>query len=44
MRAPREAQGTTELMGGTREQSAQFVKAEIAKWAKIVKDSGASAE
>jgi tripartite-type tricarboxylate transporter receptor subunit TctC len=39
-----EAQGSVELVGGSREQFAEFVKAEIAKWARIVKQSGASAE
>ena len=31
-------------VGDTREQFARFIKAEIAKWGKAVKDSGAKAE
>jgi tripartite-type tricarboxylate transporter receptor subunit TctC len=39
-----EAQGSSEIAGGTKEQFADFVKAEIAKWARIVNESGASVE
>jgi tripartite-type tricarboxylate transporter receptor subunit TctC len=28
-------------MGGSPQQSAEYVKAEIAKWAKVVRDTGA---
>ena len=31
-------------VGGSREQFAAFVKAEIAKWSKVAKESGAKAE
>jgi tripartite-type tricarboxylate transporter receptor subunit TctC len=39
-----EAQGSVELVGGTKEQFGDFIKAEIAKWASIVKQAGVSAE
>ena len=35
-------QGSAEVVGGTPEQLAAFQKAEIAKWAKVIKDSGAT--
>ena len=38
------AQGTTQIIGGTPERLAGQVKSEIAKWAKIVKESGANVE
>lgn len=38
------AQGTAQIIGGTPERLAGHVKSEIAKWAKIVKESGAKAE
>lgn len=38
------AQGTAQIIGGTPERLAGQVKSEIAKWAKIVKESGARAE
>ncbi len=38
------AQGSAEIVGGTPEQFGAFIRAEIAKWAKIVKDSGAKAD
>lgn len=37
------AQGTTEVIGGTPEQLGNFVKSEISKWSRIVKESGAKA-
>jgi tripartite-type tricarboxylate transporter receptor subunit TctC len=37
-----EAQGSVELIGGTPEHFANFIKTEIVKWTKIVKDSGAT--
>ena len=43
-RAMLEAQGSAELVGGSRERFGEFVKAEVVKWAKIVKESGASVE
>ena len=43
-RSALEAQGSAELVGGTRQQFAEFVRAEIAKWARIVKESGATVE
>jgi len=43
-RAALEAQGSVELVGGSKEQFGEFVKTEIAKWARIVKESGASVE
>ena len=43
-RSALEAQGSAELVGGSKEQFGEFVKAEIAKWASIVKESGASVE
>jgi tripartite-type tricarboxylate transporter receptor subunit TctC len=39
-----EAQGSVELVGGSKEKFGEFVKAEIAKWAKVVKESGATVE
>jgi tripartite-type tricarboxylate transporter receptor subunit TctC len=39
-----EAQGSVELVGGSREQFAGFVRNELAKWADIVKRSGASVD
>ncbi len=33
-----------EPMGGSTEQAAQYLKAELLKWAKVVKETGASAE
>ena len=39
-----EAQGSAELIGGSREHFGEFVRAEVAKWAKIVQQSGASVE
>jgi tripartite-type tricarboxylate transporter receptor subunit TctC len=38
------AQGTVLLAGGTPEQFAEFVNAELAKWAKVVVESGAKAD
>jgi tripartite-type tricarboxylate transporter receptor subunit TctC len=38
------AQGSAEIVGGPPEQFGAFVRAEIAKWAKIVKESGAKAD
>jgi len=38
------AQGTAQIIGGTPERLAGQVKSEIAKWAKIVKESGARVE
>jgi tripartite-type tricarboxylate transporter receptor subunit TctC len=35
-------QGSAEVVGGTPAQLAAFQKAEIAKWAKVIKDSGAT--
>ena len=43
-RAVLEAQGSAELVGGSRERFGEFVRAEVAKWARIVKESGASVE
>jgi len=43
-RSALEAQGSAELVGGTKERFGEFVKAEVAKWASIVKESGASVE
>ena len=37
-------QGSAEIIGGSPEQYGAFVRAEIAKWAKVVKDSGAKAD
>ena len=37
-------QGSAEIIGGTPEQYGAFARAEIAKWAKVVKDSGAKAD
>ena len=37
-------QGSAEIIGGTPEQYGAFVRAEIAKWAKVVKESGAKAD
>jgi tripartite-type tricarboxylate transporter receptor subunit TctC len=39
-----EAQGSAELIGGSREHFGEFVRAEVAKWARIVQQSGASVE
>jgi tripartite-type tricarboxylate transporter receptor subunit TctC len=39
-----EAQGSVELVGGSKQQFGDLVKAEIAKWARIVKESGATVE
>jgi len=36
--------GSAEIIGGTPEQYGAFVRTEIAKWAKVVKDSGARAD
>ena len=38
------AQGSAEIVGGSPEQFGAFVRAEIAKWAKIIKQSGAKAD
>ena len=38
------AQGTADIVGGTAEQLGSFTRAEIAKWAKVVKESGAKAD
>jgi tripartite-type tricarboxylate transporter receptor subunit TctC len=38
------AQGTAQIIGGTPKRLADQVKSEIAKWAKIVKESGAKVE
>ena len=38
------AQGTAQIIGGTPQRLAGQVKSEIAKWAKIVKESGANVE
>ena len=43
-RAALEAQGSVELVGGSKDAFGDFVKSEIAKWARIVKESGATAE
>ncbi|OGA11378.1 MAG: LacI family transcriptional regulator [Betaproteobacteria bacterium RIFCSPLOWO2_02_FULL_65_20] len=37
-------QGSAEIIGGSPEQYGSFVRAEIAKWAKVVKDSGAKVD
>ena len=37
-------QGSAEIVGGSPEQYGAFVRAEIAKWAKVVKESGAKAD
>lgn len=37
-------QGSAEIVGGSPEQYGAFVRAEIAKWARVVKDSGAKAD
>jgi tripartite-type tricarboxylate transporter receptor subunit TctC len=37
-------QGSAELVGGTPEQLAAFQKAEIAKWSRVIKESGATAD
>jgi tripartite-type tricarboxylate transporter receptor subunit TctC len=37
-------QGSAEVVGGTPEQLAAFQKAEIAKWSKVIKESGATAD
>ena len=37
-------QGSVEIAGGTPDQLAGYVRAEIAKWSKVVKDSGAKAD
>ncbi len=37
-------QGSAEVVGGTPEQLAAFQKAEIAKWAQVIKESGATAD
>jgi tripartite-type tricarboxylate transporter receptor subunit TctC len=38
------AQGTAEIVGGTPEDLAAFMQADIAKWAKVIKSSGARAD
>ncbi len=38
------AQGTAEIVGGTPEDLAAFMRADIAKWATVIKASGASAD
>ena len=37
-------QGSAEAIGGSPEQFAAFIRAEIAKWAKVVKDAGAKVD
>jgi tripartite-type tricarboxylate transporter receptor subunit TctC len=37
-------QGSALIVGGSPEQYGAFVRAEIAKWAKVVKESGAKAD
>ena len=37
-------QGSAEIVGGSPEQYGTFVRAEIAKWAKVVRESGAKAD
>jgi tripartite-type tricarboxylate transporter receptor subunit TctC len=37
-------QGSAEIVGGTPEQLAAFMKAEIAKWSRVIKESGATAD
>lgn len=37
-------QGSAEIVGGSPEQYGAFVRAEIAKWAKVVRESGAKAD
>jgi tripartite-type tricarboxylate transporter receptor subunit TctC len=37
-------QGSAEVVGGTPEQLAAFQRAEIAKWTKVIKESGATAD
>jgi tripartite-type tricarboxylate transporter receptor subunit TctC len=37
-------QGSAEVIGGTPQELAAFQKAEIAKWTKVIKDSGATAD
>lgn len=38
------SQGFTTSIGSTPEQFADFIKADIAKWAKVVKESGISVD
>jgi tripartite-type tricarboxylate transporter receptor subunit TctC len=38
------SQGSADLVGGTPEQLGALVKAEIVKWSKVVKESGATAD
>jgi tripartite-type tricarboxylate transporter receptor subunit TctC len=37
-------QGSAEIVGGSPEQLAAFMKAEIAKWSRVIKESGATAD
>jgi tripartite-type tricarboxylate transporter receptor subunit TctC len=37
-------QGSAEVVGGSPEQLAAFMKAEIAKWSRVIKESGATAD
>jgi tripartite-type tricarboxylate transporter receptor subunit TctC len=37
-------QGSSDIIGGTPEQFGAFIRAEIAKWARVVKESGARAD
>jgi tripartite-type tricarboxylate transporter receptor subunit TctC len=37
-------QGSAEVVGGTPEHLAAFMKAEIAKWSRVIKESGATAD
>jgi tripartite-type tricarboxylate transporter receptor subunit TctC len=37
-------QGSAEIVGGSPEQLAAFMKGEIAKWARVIKASGATAD
>ena len=38
------AQGTTEIVGGTPEHLAAFMRSELLKWSRVVKESGAKAD
>lgn len=37
-------QGSAEAIGGSPEQVGAFIRADIAKWAKVVEDAGAKAD
>jgi tripartite-type tricarboxylate transporter receptor subunit TctC len=43
LRSRLSAQGT-EILGGSPEQYSAYIKSELTRWAKVIKDSGAKAE